>query len=212
MQAVYLGLAVIMLGGLLLVGVGTGSGGGILNAFTNNGSGGSQTQVVSQAEQQALRQTRLQPQNPAGWSALVQARWTSAGQGSNFNASTGTFTAAGKRELAAATQAWERYLTLTRHPDANLAVLAARAYQAQGQYAGAASAWETFATANPQAPKGFLCMAANAYGAKQTGKGDLAAAKAESLSPLAQRTTLKTALNQAKTNPQAAQSVTSQGC
>ncbi len=81
-QAVYLGLALILGGGLVLFGVGAGNGfGGILNAFTGNGSSGAQKQVVSQQEKDALRQTQLQPSDPAGWAALVQARWASAGQG-----------------------------------------------------------------------------------------------------------------------------------
>ena len=69
-QAVYLGLAVLMGGGLVLFGVGAGNGfGGILNAFTGGGSSGAQTQVVSQAEKTALQQTRLHPTDPAGWAA-----------------------------------------------------------------------------------------------------------------------------------------------
>src|SRR2546421_24591 len=93
-QAVYLGLAILMGGGLVLFGVGAGNGfGGILDAFTGNGSGNAQKQVVSQQEKTALQQTKLRPNDPAGWAALLQARWTSAGQGSNYNAATGTFTA-----------------------------------------------------------------------------------------------------------------------
>ena len=67
-QVVYLGLALLMGGGLVLFGVGAGNGFGvILNAFTGNGSSGAQTQVVSQAEKAALRQTKLHPNDPAGW-------------------------------------------------------------------------------------------------------------------------------------------------
>jgi hypothetical protein len=205
-QAVYLGLALLMGGGLVLFGVGAGNGfGGILNAFTGSGSGGAQKQVVSQQEKDALRQTRLQPNDPAGWAAMVQARWTSAGQGANFNPNAGTFTAAGKKELAATTAAWQRYLTLTKHPDPNLAVLAARAYAALGDYASQATAWEIETTANPSQPKGYECLAASAYAAKQTRKGDLAAAKALSLTPKLQQLTLKQTLHSAKTNPQYAQ-------
>ncbi len=205
-QAIYLALAFVMVGGLLLVGVGTGSGGGILNAFTNNGSSGNQNQVVSQAETSALKQTRLHPSDPAGWAALVQARWTSAGQGANYNAGTGAFTAAGKTELSGATQAWQQYLKLVRNPDSNLAILAARAYAAQGNYAQAANTWETETLATPDQSKGFQCLAANAYAAKQVRKGDLAAAKAISLTPKVARLTLQQALQQAKTSPQVAQS------
>jgi len=206
-QGVYLGLALLMGSGLVLFGVGAGNGlGGLLNAFTGNGSGSAQKQVVSSQEKAALRQTELEPTNPAGWAALVQARWTSAGQGADFNTNTSTFTAAGNKELAAAIQAWQKYLTLTKSPDPNLAVLAARAYSALGNYAGEASAWEIEANATPTEPKGFECLAAAAYAAKQTRKGDLATAKAVSLVPKAQQLALKQTLQQAKTNPQIAQS------
>ena len=79
-QGVYLALAIILGGGLVLFGVGTGSGvGGLLDAFTNNGSG-SNKPVISQAEKSAVKQTQLQPNNPAAWAALVQARYSAANQ------------------------------------------------------------------------------------------------------------------------------------
>jgi hypothetical protein len=205
-QAVYLGLAVLMGGGLVLFGVGAGNGfGGILNAFTGSGSSGAQKQVVSQEEQTALRDTRLRPTDPAAWGELVQARWTSAGQGSNFDTNTQTFTSSGRKELTATTQAWQQYLKLTKNPNPDLAVLAARAYAALGDYANEANAWEIETLASPDQPKGFECLAASAYAAKQTRKGDLASAKAISLIPKAQQLTIKQALQQAKANPQIAQ-------
>lgn len=212
-QAVYLGLALLMGGGLVLFGVGAGNGfGGILNAFTGGGSGGgsAQNQVVSQQEQQALKATRANPNDPNAWGQLVQARWTTAGQGSNYSTATSTFTASGKKELAGATAAWQRYLSLTKSPDPSLAVLAARAYVAQGDYAGAASAWETETLASPSEAKGYECLAVTAYAAKQTRKGDLAAAKALSMLPKAQQTTAKPTLTQAKNSPQSAQQVAQQ--
>src|SRR5512142_1652340 len=92
-QAVYLGLALLMGGGLVLFGVGAGNGiGGILNAFTGNGSGSSQKQVVSQQEKQALAAVKANPNDAAAWGQLVLARWTSATTtGSNFDQNTGTF-------------------------------------------------------------------------------------------------------------------------
>ena len=95
---------------------------------------------------------------------------------------------------------------LTKSPDPTIAILAARAYQALANYSGAASAWEIESAASPTEVKGYECLAANAYAAKQTRKGDLAAAKAASLTPKAQRLTLSSALAAAKTNPQVAQS------
>jgi hypothetical protein len=204
-QGVYLTLAVLMGGGLVFFGVGAGNGfGGLLNAFTGGGGGG-QKQVVSQQEKQALRATQANPNDPQGWASLLQARWTSAGQGVNYNSSTGTFTSSGKKELTGATQAWERYRQLSKSPDPNLAVLAARAYGALGNYSGEASAWEIETAANPSQAKGYECLAASAYAAKETRKGDLAAAKAASLVPKPQRALLKQQIQQAKTQPQIAQ-------
>jgi len=204
-QAVYLGLAIILGLGLVLFGVGAGNGfGGLLNAFSGNGSN-NQKSVVSQQEKAALKQIKANPNNSAAWAALVQARWTSAGQGSNFNANSGQFTASGRKELSSTTQAWQRYLQLTKTPDPNLAVLAARAYAAQGDYAGEAGAWELETAANPGEAKGYECLAASAYAAKQTRKGDLAMGKALTLVPKPQRALLKTQIQQAKTQPAIAQ-------
>ena len=211
-QAVYLSLAIILGGGLVLFGVGAGNGfGGILNAFTNNGSGSTQNAAVSQQETNALKATRLRPNDPAAWSSLVQARWTSATtDGTNYNSNTQTFTTAGKKKLTELTQAWQRYLTLTKNPNANTAILAARAYTKLGGYGNAASAWETVAAANPTAPTGFVCLALNSYAAGQERKGDLAAAKALTLEPKANQATMKQTFKQTKGQPQAAQQVAQQ--
>ena len=205
-RVVYFGLALIMLGGLLLVGVGTGSGGGILNAFTNNGSGANQNQVVGQQEKTALKETRQRPSDPTAWADLVQARWTAAGQAGNYNASTGAFTAAGNQELHNLQQDWQRYLTLTRHPSSDVAIVAARAYAALSDYSGESSAYEVVTQADPSGLKGYECLAVSAYAAKQNRKGDLAQAKALSLVPKLQRPTLKAQIQAAKSQPQIAQS------
>jgi hypothetical protein len=200
-QAVYLSLAIILGLGLVLFGVGAGNGiGGLLNAFTGNGSGSNQSQVVSQQEQVALKAVKANPNSAAAWSQLTQARWTSAGQGSNYNASTSTFTAGGKKKLAEVTQAWQRYLALTSSPDPTLATLAARAYAFLGDYGGAANTWEVVAAATPGL-SAFECMAASAYAAGQTDKGDLALAKALSFAPKSQHATIKSEVTAAKTQP-----------
>ena len=205
-QAVYLGLAILMGGGLVLFGVGAGNGlGGLLNAFNGGGSSSGQKAVVSAQEEQAIKQTQQSPNDPAGWANLLQARWTSAGQGADFNTSTGQFTKSGLNELNLATQAWQRYLQLEKNPDPNLAVLAARAYAGQQNYAGEASAWDIETSADPTAVKGFECLAVSAYAAGQTRKGDLASAKALSMVPKAQQALLKNQLNSAKTQPSVAQ-------
>src|SRR5205085_5693982 len=83
-QGVYLGLALLMGGGLVLFGVGNGNGiGGILNAFNGSGNGGVQSAFVSKQEKAAVRQTTLHPTDPTAWAALVRARYAAASQGSN---------------------------------------------------------------------------------------------------------------------------------
>ena len=205
-QGVYLGLAILMGGGLILFGVGTGvSGGGLLNAF-NGGGGGSQNQAVNSAVRSAEKQVKAHPDSPAAWAQLVQARWTAAGQGRNFDAATQSFTAAGNQELAKAGQAWQHYLQLTHGSDPQgIAVLAARAYASAGNYAGEAGAWEVEAASSPSQVKGSECLALSAYAAKETRKGDLALNKALSLVPKAQRIRLTTQLQAAKTDPKLAQ-------
>ncbi len=202
----YLGLAILIGGGLVLFGVGAGNGlGGLLNAFNGGGSSSGQKAVVSQQEKDAIKATQQDPTSSQAWANLVQARWTAAGQGANFNTSTGQFTASGLNELKQATQDWQKYLALTKNPDPNLAVLAARAYAGQQNYSGEASAWDVETLADPSAVKGFECLAVSAYAAGQTRKGDLASDKALSLVPKAQQALLKNQLQSAKTQPSVAQ-------
>jgi predicted Zn-dependent protease len=212
-RAVYIGLALLMVVGLIGVGVGTGNGnGGIFNAFTGNGSGSgsAQKQVVSQQEKQALAATRANPNSAQAWGQLLQARFTAAGQGSNFNTATNSYTAGGKKELAAATDAWQRYVSLTKTPDPTLAILAARSYMTLGNFGAAANAWEAETLAEPSAVKGYECLAFNSYAAGQARKGDLASAKAISLAPKAQQSTTKQGLNAAKASKSTAQQLAQQ--
>src|ERR1700761_1148472 len=88
-RVIYLGLALLMGGGLVLFGVGAGNGnGGILNAFTNNGTSSGQKSAVSAQEKTALKAVRLDPKSPPAWASLVQARWASASQAPDYDSST----------------------------------------------------------------------------------------------------------------------------
>jgi hypothetical protein len=199
-QAVYLVLALVLGGGLVLFGVGNGNGvGGILNAFNGSGNGGVQSAFVSKQEQVAVRQTKLKPTDPVAWSALVKARYAAAAQGTNFDTATNNYTAAGRKVLGQATQAWERYLKLAKKPDASLAVLAARAYDATGSFKNEATTWEIVTAANPTVSTYFENLALAAWQAGETNLGDLASAKAVSVAPKATRFELKHTLSQLRT-------------
>ena len=192
-QAIYAFLALIMLSGLLLVGVGTGNGGGILNAFTSNGSGGNVGAVKSAAEQQALKLTRKDPTSPTAWDQLVQAQW------STYESQTKV--PAIKKSLQNLTVSYAHYLTLTKSPDQTTALLASRAYALLGEYAQSAGAREIFANANPTSANAFECWAVAASFAKQTRIAGLATTKALSLVPQAQRFEVTQTLKQAEANP-----------
>jgi hypothetical protein len=194
-QVIYLGLALVMGGGLILFGVGAGNGfGGILNAFSGSGNSNAQKQQISLQQKQAQAKIKLNPKDPANWSALVQAEYEEAGQGNDYNATANTYTAAGKTELQSAMNAWQRYLTLTKKPDTNLAVLAARAYDGIAQYKNEVAAWQIVTAANPSVPTYYEDLAVAAYQAKNLDLGDLAAAKAVSLSPKTTRLEVKNQL------------------
>lgn len=195
-QGVYLTLAILMGGGLVLFGVGAGNGiGGLLNAFTGNSSS-SNKPAVSQAEKSALRQTKQNPDSASAWGALVQARYEAAGQDSNQT--TGAFTSAGLQKLRQAGDAWQHYVKLTKKPDGTVALLAARAYDSLGDPKHGVGAWQAVTQANPTAYTYYEFLAADAWQAKENDLGDLASAKAISLAPKAQRVQVKTQLNQVK--------------
>lgn len=204
-QGVYLGLALLMGGGLVLFGVGTGNGfGGLVNGLTGSGSN-NQGQVLSSQVRTAQAQVKKDPSSAAAWGALLQAHYQNASS-NGYDTATNTYTAAGKRELGQVGDAWQRYLRLTRTPNGNYAILAANAYGVLAQYSNEAAAWEAATIAQPSSVKGFECLAISAYAAGQTRKGDLAASKAESMVPKATAKQVTGLIDQAKTNPQLAQS------
>lgn len=194
-KVLYLCLAVLMGGGLLLFGVGTGTGaGGFFDIFRSGGT--STSSQVSSAEQSATRQVRLRPQDPKAWYALTYARYQASQYDSTLNGGQGAFTASGRKKLALASVAWQRYLELeSQHPSVTLARLMANAYSQYGldQPAQAASAMEIVTQQQPSY-QAYATLAQYAYLAQQYGKGDLAAAKAVQLAPAVQRTLLRTNL------------------
>lgn len=196
---IYLWLAILMGGGLVLFGIGTGTGGGgLLDIFDNSGSDTSA--LVNRAETRADRAVRRNPRDPEAWAALARARFQTAGLGENYDGATNTFTESGREELATAVTAWERYLALEPRPlDTTLARLMAQAYSEVGldQPAQAAAALEILTEEDPSAAA-YGQLAQYAYLANQTRKGDLAAAKAVELAPEAQKRLVRRQLQDVK--------------
>lgn len=219
-RVIYGFLALIMVVGLVGLGIGTGNSGGILNAGQNGNSGGG-NQVANQALKKAINAVKKNP-STANWTSLIQARYSAAGTGSNYDSTNSTYTAGGKKQLQYGADAWQQYLKLTTAKDRKgssflqTSFLAAEIYQSLGQWSNEAEAWNyalenTAGTA--QAVKPSLCLALSAYAAKQTSKGDLAAAEAVRLTPKSQRSTLRSALKSVRTTPTSAESyLTTEGC
>jgi hypothetical protein len=211
-KIIYGSLAVLMVVGLVGLGIGTGSTGGILNAGQNSSSGGG-TVISDTALKDALKAVKKNP-SAANWASLVQARFSDAGSGSNYDSTTDTYTRSGKKQLQYAADDWQKYLTVATAADKTGSTflqnsfLAAEVYQALGQWSNETVAWNLAVQASgggAQAYKPYLCLAYSAYAAKQTAKGDLAAAKAVTLTPKADRLTTKSQLKSASSSATTAQ-------
>jgi hypothetical protein len=206
-KTVYLGLALLMFVGFVGFSIGSsGLSGGIVDAITGNKGSGNGADVATKRLQAninaAARRTRTSPSDPAAWASLSRAHLQIASVGDNFDAAKGNYTAAGKRQLSAAGQAWDKYVALNpKKPDEGLARQMIQAYLSLNQAAKATSAQEIVTEVDPT-QQTFTNLAILAYQANQTRKGDLAAAKAVSLAPKKQQKNLKQQLAQYKSQSQ----------
>jgi hypothetical protein len=206
-KIVYITLAFLMGGGLVLFGIGGGGGvsGGLVDAITSRSGGGDTgADRFSKQETAALKKTQANPQDAPAWAALARARFQVAGSGNNVDPAKGTFTKAGAAKLTAAGDAWEHYLALNpKKPDDRVASLMVQGFSALNQPAKAAEAQEIITDARPTAST-FTQLAVFAYQAGQTRKGDLAKNKALELTDPDMRQALKGQLDQAKQSAAAA--------
>jgi tetratricopeptide (TPR) repeat protein len=199
-QAIYLSLAILMGGGLILFGIGGATNGGILDYFRDNKSTSSSNGFDKQLKA-AEKRVRLNPKSEAGWAALARLEYQIAGTGDNYDQNQNTFTAKGRAELAKAATAWKRYLALNpKKPDPNLATIMARALgpDGLGRLPDAVEAQEIVVDSQKPNANLYAQLAILAYAAGQTRKGDLSSQKAISLAPKDQRADFKQQLDQAK--------------
>jgi hypothetical protein len=206
-KIVYITLAFLMGGGLVLFGIGGGGGisGGLVDAITGTTGGGDTSgDRFRKQEAAALAKTKANPQDAPAWAALARARFQLAGAGENFDAAKSTFTKKGVATLTSAGDAWERYLALNpKKPDDRVASLMVQAYGALNKPDKAAEAQEVITDARPTAAT-FTQLAIFAYQAGQTRKGDLAKNKALELTDPDMRQALKGQLDSAKQSAQSA--------
>jgi len=192
-KVVYITLAFLMGGGLVLFGIGGGGAlsGGLVDAITSsNGGGGSGTERFVSAEQRATAAARANPKDAALWAAVARARFNLASAGDNINPTTSDFTDTGKTQLRAATRAWEEHVKLAKNPDPRVASLMVQAYTALDEQDKATLPQEIIAEDRNSAGA-YATLAQLAYLAGQTRKGDLASKKAVQLSDPDMRETIK---------------------
>ncbi len=201
-RIIYGTLALLIAAGLVIFGIGTGSGNsGLAGSLQNSGSSGNGTQdaVIAKQVTTAEAGVKAHPASASAWNALIQARYEQAGSAANYNSSTGTYTAKGKAALKQLLVAYTKYSSLIKGtPSEATTSQAAHAYTVTADYGGAVTAWQSFLQAVPGALKGFECLAYNAYAAKDTALADQAANKAIALSPKLQQLTVKSDFKQVK--------------
>ena len=201
-QAVYLTLAILLGGGLVLFGVGGNVSGGLLDALKDNPKSAN-SDVFTKRLKAAEALTRTQPQNAQPWANVVKLRYQVAGTGDSYDDTTGSFTDKGKAELQAVDQAWTRYLDLDpKKIDTTAATYMVNAYapNALNQTDKLVRAYELVidSTAKPTFDQ-YRNLAIYSYVAGQTRKGDLARGKALELAPKDQRSVVKQQIDAQKT-------------
>jgi len=216
-QVVYLILAILMGGGLVLFGVGSGDiSGGLFDAITGKDSNSSSAvnSTVNARIKKDLAALKLNPKNETALSDLVRSHYQLATDDADAN--TGQFGTKGKEELTKASAAWKRYVAVSKKPSDSLASLMLQAYSGSGldKPADAAGAAEIIANARPSA-QAYLALTTYAAQAGQTRKAQLAGEKAIALAPKNQRKLVRQEVNTAKVqggfNSQQTQTTTSGG-
>ncbi len=200
-KVVYLMLALLLGGGLVLFGIGGDVSGGLVDALTeNNGGNTSNDSTFQRRADAATRAARANPQDAEAWAEVARTRYQYAGAGDFIDRSTGQFTAEGKAQLQQAATAWEKHLELAKNkPDDRVATLMVQAYSQAGlnEPEKAVAAQEIITEERPK-DSTFATLAVLAYQAGQTRKGDLATKEALALADKADRETLKSELESAK--------------
>jgi hypothetical protein len=201
-QVIYLSLAILMGGGLVLFGIGGATSGGLFDAISGNGGGSSSgTEALERSVTTAQAATQTNPQDAKAWAQLVKARFQLAGTDGGINETTGAFTAKGKKRLRSVEQAWDRYVALEPDPpDDTVAGYMVQAFSGAGlnKPDKAVRAMEMVIDVRGDNSNLYSQLAVLAYQAGQTRKGDLAADKAVRLAAPADRKLLRQNLDSAK--------------
>lgn len=199
-QAIYLSLALLMGGGLVLFGIGSSQSGGLFDAISGGSGSTSATSGIDRRIKTAVAATKARPKDPAPWANLASLRFQRAGIDEITTA--GTYTDSGLNRLRLASQAWQRHLALDpKTPSVRAAKFMVQAYgsTALKEPSNAVRAQEIItAAADPPNSNLYAQLASLAYEAKDTRTGDLAGDRAVRLAPEKNRKALRAQLDALK--------------
>jgi len=195
-QVTYLGLAVLMGGGLVLFGIGSGASGGVFDIFSG-GNGGGGNDIVEERIDKNEDRAKANPQAANPHKELVRDYYSLAiAQASDQ----GAFPADAQDELRKASTHWSTYLEVEKgKPDASLARVALQVYDtaALNQPQQAVKAARIIAADGDDAGS-YLQLAQYALLAGDKRIEKLASAKAIDLAPKDQRKAVRDQLKQIK--------------
>jgi tetratricopeptide (TPR) repeat protein len=210
-QAIYLSLAILMGGGLVLFGVGGATSGGLLDAFKADSGTADVSDVFKKRVDAAEAAVRARPADAKAWGDLTRVRYLEASSGDGVDQNKGVFTDKGKERLRQAETAWDKYVTLSDgKPSDQVATLMVQGFSGAGldKPDKAVSAMEDVIAKRQATGPLYVQLAALAYQAGQTRKAELASKKALALTPKDDREQIKAQLDAAR---QAASATLDQG-
>jgi hypothetical protein len=200
-KVIYVTLAFLMGGGLVLFGIGGSVSGGLVDAITGSSSGGnSADERARKNAKAAAARVKTNPQDATAWNDLTRARIQLATSGDFYDANKDTYTDKGKVKLRLAVSSWNKYLEVQETENdekSSLASRMVRVFVALNDFTQAARAQEIIAE-DRESVGAYSQLAVLSYQAGQTRKGDLATAKALDLAPEDEREALKGQLESAK--------------
>jgi hypothetical protein len=200
-QVIYLSLAILMGGGLVLFGIGGNTSGGLVDAIQGNSGGGDPNDAFDQRVESLEKRTQANPRDAQALAQLASLRFQVATTGENYDTASQAYTTKGKAELRRSTAAWKRYLALDpAKPDATVANQMVQAYGVSGlqSYGDAVQAMEIVIDDRDATYQLYAQLAVLAHAAKQDRKSTLAADKAVELAPKAQRKDVRQQIDLAK--------------
>jgi hypothetical protein len=200
-QGIYLGLAVLMGGGLVLFGIGGNVSGGLLDALKNNPKN-TNSDVFQKRLVRAEKLATTQPKNAQAWANVVKLRAQVAGN--SYDNQTQSYSAQGKAELQRVDQAWTHYLDLNpKKIDTTAAAYMVQAYSPGALNNGdkLVRAYELVIDGTPKPTYDqYRNLAIYSYVAGNLRKGDLARTKALELAPKDQRSVVKQQIDAQKSD------------